>query len=116
MGGRRGPSIAQPNSDQETKNMNFWKPLALVSMATTALVIGCEAHANVAATAPAAAPGPGPAPGRAGQPNMEAALEHLRAARGFLDRAEHDKGGWRVAAIRATQTAIEETQRGMAFD
>ena len=99
--------------------MNFWKPLALVSMATTALVIGCEAHATVVAqqpSGPAVAPGPGPAPGRAGQPNMEGALEHLRAAKGFLDRAEHDKGGWRVAALRATETAIGETQRGIAFD
>jgi hypothetical protein len=46
------------------------------------------------------------------QPNMAAALEALRNARAALDRAEHNKGGWRVAAVEATEKAIKETQRG----
>jgi hypothetical protein len=46
------------------------------------------------------------------QPNMAAALEALRNARAALDRAEHNKGGWRVAAIQAADKAIKETQRG----
>jgi hypothetical protein len=37
---------------------------------------------------------------RADQPHMRRALEHLRAARGEFDRAEHNKGGWRARAIR----------------
>jgi len=49
------------------------------------------------------------------QPNMQSALEHLREAREKLKRAEHDKGGWRLAAIASTEAAIKETQRGMAF-
>jgi hypothetical protein len=48
------------------------------------------------------------------QSNMQAALDSLRSARASLDRAEHNKGGWRVAAIEATNTAIKETERGCA--
>jgi hypothetical protein len=50
------------------------------------------------------------------QPNMEAALAQLREARASLERAEHDKGGWRAKAIDATSAAIRETERGIAFD
>jgi hypothetical protein len=49
------------------------------------------------------------------QPNMEAALAKLREAKTQLQAAEHDKGGWRVAAIASTEAAITETQRGIAF-
>ena len=46
---------------------------------------------------------------RADQPHMRRALEHLRAARGELESAEHNKGGWRL-----TDRAIHETEAGMA--
>jgi hypothetical protein len=46
---------------------------------------------------------------------MEAALAHLQEARASLEKAEHNKGGWRVKAIEATDTAIGETKRGIAF-
>ena len=49
------------------------------------------------------------------QPNMANALTSLRNARGALDRAEHDKGGWRAKAIEQTEAAIKETERGCAF-
>jgi hypothetical protein len=29
--------------------------------------------------------------------------------------AEHNKGGWRAAAIVATENAITETKKGIAF-
>ena len=51
----------------------------------------------------------------AGQPRMERALEHLRAARAELQAAEHNKGGWRLRAIANTDRAIAETERGIAF-
>jgi hypothetical protein len=50
----------------------------------------------------------------AGQPHMERALEHLRAARAELQSAEHNKGGWRLRALENTDRAIRETERGMA--
>ena len=50
---------------------------------------------------------------RADQPRMRRALEHLRAARAELDRAEHNKGGWRARAIRNVDQAIADTENGM---
>jgi len=47
------------------------------------------------------------------QPHMQAALEHLRAARVELEKAEADKGGHRVAAIKACNVAIQHTQEGI---
>ena len=55
-------------------------------------------------------------PARADQPHMRRALEHLRAARAELQSAEHDKGGWRMRAIRNVDQAIADTERGMRFD
>jgi hypothetical protein len=51
---------------------------------------------------------------RADQPHMQAALEHLRAARAELRMAEHNKGGWRIRAIQNTDRAIHETENGVA--
>lgn len=88
--------------------MNPWKPLALVSTAAFVATVGYR----VAFATP---PAPTPMGICHDQPNMVAALASLEAAKGSLDKAEHDKGGWRAAAIKATETAIAETQRGCAF-
>ena len=50
----------------------------------------------------------------ADQPNMRAALEHLRAARAALQRAEHNKGGHRGRAVEFVNRAIAETEAGIA--
>jgi hypothetical protein len=82
--------------------MNVWKVVSLMA------VVGSVAIAGIGiARAQAAACN--------NQPNMSAALSSLRKARGFLERAEHDKGGWRVKAIQSTDVAIRETERGCAF-
>lgn len=49
------------------------------------------------------------------QPHMRAALEHLRAAKAELEQAEADKGGHRVAALKATNDAIHHTEEGIRF-
>jgi len=49
------------------------------------------------------------------QPHMQAALEHLRAAKVELEKAEADKGGHRVAAIKACNDAIKHTAEGIEF-
>lgn len=49
------------------------------------------------------------------QPHMRAALEHLRAAKAELEKAEADKGGHRVAAVKATDEAIHHTEEGIKF-
>ena len=50
------------------------------------------------------------------QPHMRSALSSLEAALQELRSAEHDKGGWRVAAIKSTEQAIRDTRRGIEFD
>jgi hypothetical protein len=94
--------------------MNLWTPIAAVAVAGFALVLalGCVVHE---APAPAPPPPAGPASGCGNQPNMQAALSGLRDARSWLDRAEHNKGGWRDRAIASTDTSIRETERGCAF-
>ncbi len=52
---------------------------------------------------------------RADQPHMQAALNTLLSAEHELAVAEADKGGPRVAALRATSEAIGETKAGIEF-
>ena len=52
----------------------------------------------------------------ADQPHMVAALDHLRAARGELQQATHDKGGFREKALKSVDQAIAQVQRGIEFD
>jgi hypothetical protein len=51
----------------------------------------------------------------ADQPNMQNALNHLREAKIALQAADHNKGGWRVAAIESVNKAISETEKGIRF-
>jgi hypothetical protein len=95
--------------------LNPWTPIAAVSIAGLALVLalGCVVHESSGPPPPP--PPAGGAVGCGNQPNMKAALDGLRDARGWLDRAEHNKGGWRDRAIASTDTAIHETERGCGF-
>jgi hypothetical protein len=81
--------------------MNLWKPLALTCIAGSVISIGMQVSSAAGVCHD--------------QPNMAAAASSLKAARASLDKAEHNKGGWRVAAIEATNKAIAETDRGCAF-
>jgi hypothetical protein len=83
-----------------------WKPIAVCSAAAFVIAVA-------AACAPAAAPA-GPAACN-NQPNMAAAVTSFQTARGWLDRAEHNKGGWLEAAKTATNNALTETIRGCQF-
>jgi len=51
----------------------------------------------------------------AAQPNMQAALGSLQAARAELVKATANKGGHRERAIEAVDRAIYETREGIAF-
>jgi hypothetical protein len=81
--------------------MNYWKPIALCSIAGLALSVGSQMSFAAGVCHD--------------QPNMAAANSSLHSARASLDRAEHNKGGWRVAAIEAVNKAIIESDRGCAF-
>jgi hypothetical protein len=82
--------------------MNVWKVLSLLAIAGCVMTFGYRA-----AQAQAAACN--------NQPNMMGAIESLRRARGSLERAEHNKGGWRERAIQSTDAALHETESGCAF-
>lgn len=82
--------------------MNLSKTIALAAIAATVGVVGIHvARAQTAASCN-------------DQPNMAHALSSLQAAKGSLDKAEHDKGGWRGKAVEATANAIKETETGCA--
>lgn len=49
------------------------------------------------------------------QPNMEAALRHLQNAKTALERAEHNKGGFRVKALEHVDQAIAAVREGIAI-
>jgi hypothetical protein len=51
----------------------------------------------------------------ANQPNMQAALGSLQAARSELIQARPNKGGHRERAINFVNAAISETQAGIAY-
>ena len=50
-----------------------------------------------------------------GQPHMQAAMNHLTAARDELTAAEANKGGHRERAIELVNNAINEVQLGIDF-
>lgn len=80
--------------------MNIWKPIALCAISAFVISVGVQVALADACR---------------NQPHMQAAMDHLRQARGELDRAEHNKGGWRDRAIQATDNALRETNSGCAF-
>jgi hypothetical protein len=82
--------------------MNVWKSITLVAAAGLVASVAIPKIAEASGVCH-------------DQPNMAAAAASLKAARASLDKAEHNKGGWRVAAIEATNKAIAETDRGCAF-
>jgi hypothetical protein len=89
--------------------MNVWKPIAI--LATCGLVgsIGVQ----VASASQAHDAEPTKVGGACfDQPNMAAAKSNLESALNSLNRAEHNKGGWRDAAIQSTQNAIARTTEG----
>lgn len=84
--------------------MNAWKPIAICMSAAFVISIGVQtafAQANAANCH--------------NQPNMMAALSGLKSARASLDRAEHNKGGWRDRAKDLADKAIHETENGCAY-
>jgi hypothetical protein len=52
----------------------------------------------------------------ADQPHMQAALDHLKAAKTELEKADEDKGGHRVKALRLVNDAMVQVEKGISFD
>lgn len=54
--------------------------------------------------------------GREAQPEMTAAIQHLREAQQNLSQASHDKGGHREKALQFVKQAIAEVEAGIRYD
>lgn len=52
---------------------------------------------------------------RAMHPRLARAIESLRDARDYLEKAPHDFGGHKADAIRATDNAIRELNLALAY-
>ncbi len=50
------------------------------------------------------------------QPHMQAAKDKLQEALQHLEQASSDKGGHRVAAIKAAKDALDHVEKGIRFD
>jgi hypothetical protein len=50
------------------------------------------------------------------QPEMRAAMDHLRQAQRNLESASHDKGGHRAKALEHVRQAIAEVELGIQYD
>jgi len=50
------------------------------------------------------------------QPEMAAAIQHLREAQQNLESATHDKGGHRARAVQLVQQALREAEQGIRYD
>lgn len=81
--------------------MNYWK----VSTFVLGLAVSAGVVYETAKPAQAEA-----------QPHMRAALGSLKVAKDQLERATPDKGGHRVKALALTKEAIEQTEKGIAYD
>lgn len=52
----------------------------------------------------------------AAQPQMQSALTNLRQTRANLNRATADKGGHRERALSLVNDAIDQVEKGIAYD
>ncbi len=91
--------------------INFWKVSTLVCSGLLVSVIAW----NKVPTASAAPEDPVAYDACDDQGHMEAALEHLRAARHELHEASRNKATHRVKAMELTQGAINQVKRGCRF-
>jgi hypothetical protein len=82
--------------------MNFWKGSTIGLLLALGVVLGGSAIAD--------------RKGPQAQPQMEAALTSLREAKKHLSEATADKGGHRVKALELTSAAIEQVEKGIAYD
>ncbi|HVW30684.1 MAG TPA: hypothetical protein VHC69_35250 [Polyangiaceae bacterium] len=81
--------------------MNVWKASTLA----LTLALGLVASGSLVRAAPT----------DDDQPHMQAALDHLKAAKTALEAAAHDHGGHRKKALDLTQAALKEVQDGIDF-
>ena len=94
--------------------MNFWKA-ATAALAAGVIVLGGKVVFSDADAAPAQSKPAAVENWRERQPHMLKALEALQYARRMLEAASEHHGGWRALALRHTDEAVHETERGMEW-
>ncbi len=96
--------------------MNIWKISTVGLVVAMTAIVGRDAFTTAGAATNAAA-GPAQVAWDWGheQPRMEQALRDLRGARHSLEIAAEHKGGWRALALKHTDEAIAETERGIEY-
>lgn len=82
------------------KSITLWKTSTLVLAAALAFTAGNAVYEAQAEP----------------QPHMVSALKNLNDAKDQLEKATHDKGGHRAAALKLTKDAIEQVKKGIAHD
>ena len=96
--------------------MNVWKISTVGLVAALTVFVGRDAFTHADAATRVA-----PSPAAVGydwgleQPHMEQALRDLHGARHSLEAASEHKGGWRMLALKHTDEAIAETERGIEY-
>jgi hypothetical protein len=96
--------------------MNIWKLSTVGLVVAMAGVVGWDGFTQAgAATNGAASPAAVGYDWGLEQPHMEQALRDLRGARHSLEAAAEHKGGWRALALKHTDEAIGETERGIEY-
>jgi hypothetical protein len=96
-----GPHEASIEPDKENQEMHRFSRRSVLTALASTPVLGFVITNRAKA---------------ADQPHMQAALDLLRNARRELVAATSDKGGHRANAIKAVDRAINEVERGIAFD
>jgi hypothetical protein len=88
----------------------------------TAILVSALAFSTAVPAAPGgtASPAPAPQPAAASapeeHPQIREAIAALRNAKGHLEHANHDFGGHRAEALRATEEALHQLQICLKYD
>ena len=85
--------------------------IAVLGVVTLGIVLAVSGNFVLAQSSKAA-----PSYKAESQPEMTAALNHLREAQKDLETASHDKGGHRSKALEHVKQAISEVQQGIQYD
>jgi len=90
--------------------------LGVVAVLTLVFALTFPAAAPAAPHAPQPQPGAAAAPAPEPHPEIREAIGALQRAREHLQHANHDFGGHRVEALRATDEAIRQLEICLKYD
>ena len=98
--------------------MNIWKISTVTLTVALAVVVGRNAVSSANAAPSTEHQAQSSVEGwdwGVEQPHMEQAKRDLKAARHSLEVAAENKGGWRILALKHTDEALAEVDRGIDY-